>query len=178
MALPVSEIPNISNDDESKARPIVYVNSFLRTLPKIISKQRYLAYASEVGESFRPIVPKYIINTAYAASILYVCFDVGMHTENLIKQNKSRKEVIVLTSDKILWHSFASMILPAITVHSIVKYSSIGIHKYNMFNNYPKVKGWAPTVFALMCIPFIIHPIDHVTDFAMDNTIRKLYNRS
>ncbi|QKF94608.1 mitochondrial 18kda protein [Fadolivirus algeromassiliense] len=167
---------NTDNDLE-QSRPVVYLNWFLRTFPRVISKQRYLAYASEVGESFRPIIPKYIVNASYAASIFYVGTDVWIHTHDMIQQNKPQKEIAIRTTDRLIWHSFASMILPALTVHSIVKYSGKGIDKYNMFSTKPKVRGWAPTLIALACIPFIIHPLDHVTDYAMDNTIRKLYNK-
>jgi fission process protein 1 len=40
-----------------------------------------------------------------------------------------------------------------------------------------KIKGplgkWAPTAIGLMSIPFIIHPIDRLMDYVMDETYRK-----
>ena len=36
------------------------------------------------------------------------------------------------------------------------------------------VSKWAPTACGLGSIPFIIHPIDNLVDFALDNTTRKL----
>jgi len=161
---------NLENKIEG-AQPIVYSSWIARTLPKLVAEQRFLAYTSEVGESFRPLVPKYLVNATYGISICYVGADVWIHAHNMHKNNKPKNEIIVQTADRLIWHSFASMILPAVTIHSIVKYSK----KLNWFSGMPMVKCWFPTVFALSCIPFIIHPLDHVTDIAMDHTIRKLY---
>lgn len=173
MTFPVDE----TKSDESKtiARPIVYTSWFLRTIPKVIASQRYLAYASEVGESFRPIIRKYMVNFSYTASLIYVASDIGINTYDMFQAKKPQNEIALKTTDLMIWHGFASMILPALTIHSIVKYSGKGIDKFNVFNSHSKLKTWSPTLIALMCIPFIIHPIDHVTDFAMDNSIRKLY---
>lgn len=159
------------------SRPVVYFNWFLRSFPQFIAKQRFLAYTSEVGESFRPIIPKFIVNASYGASIFYVGADVYIHTNEMINNNKPKKEIILKTSDRIVWHSFASMILPAFFIHSIVKYSNKGINKINFMNKYPRGKSLMPTFIGLISIPFIIHPIDHLTDWSMDNSVRKFYDK-
>lgn len=164
------------NTETDLPRPLVYANWFLRSFPRVVASQRALAYASEVGESFRPIIPKYFVNAAYATSFLYVGADTMIHRHNMIEQKKSQKEVRIQTMDRLIWHSLASMLLPALTIHSIVKYSGLGINKFNMFTTMPKIRTWTPTLLALGAVPFIIHPIDHLTDHAMDNSIRKLYN--
>ena len=187
-----------NTNDTTIFRPVVYVNWFLRTIPRLVSQQRYLAYASEVGESFRPIIPKYVVNFSYAASIFYVLTDIGVRTQGMYEQKKPNKEIAIKVTDLLIWHSFASMILPAFTVHSIVKYSNKGVSMFNMirdkdknliqhkcgnsfkptlemFSYRSRIQAWLPTMIALACIPFIIHPIDHATDFVMDNSIRKLY---
>lgn len=193
MTFPVDGSGKSDKGDDKIGRPIVYTSWFLRTIPRIISQQRYLAYASEVGESFRPVIHKYIVNFAYAASIFYVLADIGVHTHKMIEEKKPNKEIAIKITDLSIWHSFASMILPAFTVHSIVKYCDKGVSVFNMyrdrklvqykcgipkpemFNYRSRVQAWIPTMIALACIPFIIHPIDHATDFAMDHSIRKLY---
>ena len=75
--------------------------------------------------------------------------------------------------DTALWHSIASMGLPAFTIHSIVKYSTLALKNTQLD---PKIKVAIPVVLGLGSIPFIIHPLDHITDYLMDNTIRKLYH--
>jgi hypothetical protein len=40
----------------------------------------------------------------------------------------------------------------------------------------PRFGKFIPSIIGLLSIPLIIHPIDHATDFVMDNTIRgRLY---
>lgn len=36
------------------------------------SKLRYCGYANEVGESFRPVVPKVFVHSSYAVAVIYV----------------------------------------------------------------------------------------------------------
>ena len=143
----------------------------------LIKKLRPLAYASEVGESFRPLVKPWIVTTMYGLSIGYCLVDTGIHTTNvwniLIARNKqsntyhprfmdltpsadpsvlptngteryvetyssdsfdsklSDNQIKFYTAinfaDRAFWHTWASMILPAFTIHQIVKYSEIGL---------------------------------------------------
>jgi fission process protein 1 len=43
----------------------------------MLSAQRYVAYTSDIGESFRPIAHPYLIKGAYGISWLYLAGDVG-----------------------------------------------------------------------------------------------------
>lgn len=76
-------------------------------------------------------------------------------------------------ADLAIWHTVASMALPAFTIHTIVHQSQKFIQKTRAMD---KLKRFGPVGLGLACIPFIIHPIDHLTDWAMDNTLRKLYS--
>lgn len=182
----------------------VYARYIGRILGKphiLMQKSRPLAYASEVGESFRPIVPRWIVNSAYGISIGYVIVDTMIHTYNVnqILKNRnnsqSQKHLAINFIDKAIWHTFASMILPAVTIHSIVKYSGICLkHELdhmsffkitNPFNDeaikakniaqIAKYSRWGSVFIGLASIPFIIHPLDHLTDYVMDKTMRQLY---
>lgn len=46
-----------------------------RLRPVLISSSRYLAYSSDVGESFRPVVAPRVVTGAYALSWTYVTGD-------------------------------------------------------------------------------------------------------
>lgn len=175
----VSESPQSSgnsNYDINKIREIV----------------RPAAYTSEVGEAFRPLIHVGIVNTAYAISILYVIADTIVHTmsvnqklqndkkfEHLSKDQKNTN-TIVNCIDKAVWHTFASMVFPAASVHTIVKFSGKG-YLYGMKKLFPQVLNAVKytrvgsVATGLLAIPFIIHPLDHLTDYAMDNSMRKLY---
>lgn len=59
---------------DSKARYLAYAGR-LRTA--LVASTRYLAYTSDVGEAFRPIVPPFIVTAAYGISWLYLGLDVS-----------------------------------------------------------------------------------------------------
>lgn len=170
-----NEVSRDTSESDATTRPLVYGSWILRNLPALISKQRALAYASEVGESFRPIIPKAIVNTSYALSLGYVGADIWSHTNKLRDANAPNKEIALQTVDKLIWHSAASMVLPAVSIHTIVKYTGKGVNTIGLCNKIPRVKAWFPTAVGLATVPFIIHPIDHLTDYVMDRTVRKLY---
>ncbi|AYV75601.1 MAG: mitochondrial fission process protein 1 [Terrestrivirus sp.] len=159
---------------------------------KIREIVRPAAYTSEVGEAFRPLVHVGIVNTAYAISILYVIADTVVHTMSInqklqndkkfehLSNDQKNTNTIVNCVDKAVWHTFASMIFPAASVHTIVKFSGKG-YLYGMKKMLPQVLNAikytrvGSVATGLLAIPFIIHPLDHLTDYAMDNSMRKLY---
>ena len=150
--------------------------AYAAMIARKISQVRPLAYTSEVGESFRPIIPKLFVNTSYAISIFYVGADVFYHSHCQHKKDPTNtKQLAICTSDHLLWHSFASMIFPAATIHTAVKFSGKFLNKFNL-KTYPRVLKWGPTGFGLAIIPFIIHPLDDLTDYLMNNSVRKFYH--
>jgi len=155
-------------------RPATYssrVAVILRKLPALTQKIQATAYASEVGESFRPVVNRRIVQTLYGLSIGYVIVDICGRTYCVHDQGS--KKMLYFAFDTTLWHLSASLILPAVVVHSIVKYS--GKLTKKLFTN-KKALAWIPAIVALGSVPFIIKPIDFVTDFTLDNTLRKIYH--
>ena len=89
--------------------------------------------------------------------------------------------------DTLIWQSLASVIIPGKVIHMVVKASKKAIQKRQMnsqmhssfrnklFLNPRFVKSF-PVMMGLMCIPMIIHPIDHSVEWMMNNTIRnRLY---
>jgi len=132
-----------------------------------------MAYASEIGESFRPITKSYIVKFLYGVSWGYIFLDTGISVHKVSTQSY---EVMSITFfDTFTWHILASMVLPAVTIHAIVDNSKKIFKKSNIKNNSP-IKKFGPTVIGLCSIPFIIHPLDHFTDYFMDNTFRKIYS--
>ena len=133
---------------------------------------RPLAYASEVGESFRPLVNVYLVRFLYTVSWGYVFLDTLSKT--YVVKDQGRSKMLWYSMDTLVWHCFASMLLPAATIHSAVKYSGKLLYKF-IDPKASKFARFGPTCFGLAIIPFIIHPLDHFTDFAMDNSLRKTY---
>lgn len=189
-----------------------YISNLFAKPHIILQKTRFLAYVSEVGESFRPIIPKWLVNSAYGVSIGYVGIDTIIHTLNVNKllkdklnrdyENKTfidrayldhlnqiKFQTFINFMDKSIWHTFASMVLPMYAVHGVVdttdwylksllqhrNIKKIIIMARGNVNSIPRYANYGSVLFGLLCIPWIIHPLDHATDFVMDNSIRKLY---
>ena len=138
----------------------------------IMMKLRPMAYASEFGESFRPFVNPYFVNSMYGVSFLYVFADVGISCYNI--RDRGRECQIFTAIDQSVWHSMASLALPAVTIHQIVHLSSkYAVPRIERFA--PKYGRYSPILFGLGSIPFIIHPLDHVADFIMNRSLRKYW---
>lgn len=161
-------------DITDEYRPATYTSRIaiiLRKLPAITAKAKAAAYASEVGESFRPIVPRSFVNFLYLVSIGYVLFDIAGRTYCVKDQGMEAMRYFCL--DTTLFHLMASLVFPAVVIHKIVKLSTKGMKK--AFPNFLKLHAWIPAIFALCSVPFIIEPIDHVAEFILDKGVRPFY---
>ncbi|EED18253.1 conserved hypothetical protein [Talaromyces stipitatus ATCC 10500] len=66
--------PYSIDSTNTKFRYAAYVNR-IRTI--LLSAHRYVAYTSDIGESFRPVAHPYLVRGAYAISWTYILGDVG-----------------------------------------------------------------------------------------------------
>jgi fission process protein 1 len=186
MADKLDEIAEEVDEELEAHHELVYIGWIGRTLartskmlsasPKIIAGQRWMAYASEGTEPFRPVASVRFVQLGYALSFLYVFCDIGLKATHAWKTTRSTQHTAIVTGDTAVFHTFASMLLPAVTIHTVVKYAGKGLQKTNLLANFPKVRAWTPTVVGLCSIPFVVHPIDHGVEFVMDKTIRQFYD--
>jgi hypothetical protein len=160
-------------DVEDSLRPAAYGRIAAR-LPKYAARAmesaRPLAYASEVGESFRKVFPR-LVKPLYALSIGYVFADIGIKYYHVRQKPFEYRKWFL--ADVSIWHLSASLVLPAIIINRYVHGLAGVLARLRFGNTFVKL---APTLTALCLIPFIIHPIDHFTDYAMDKTFRKYVN--
>jgi hypothetical protein len=170
------------NEVLDKLQPVAYTSRFAGTLGtqtmnalRVMAVARPLAYASELGESTRAVIPKSAVRGLYGLSFAYCFADIGVRAHDFKNEGHTNQQVVYSTFDRTLWHGSASMFMPAFTIHTLVKYSRMVINKTAIVQSTPKVGIWGPVIIGLSSIPFIIHPLDHLTDYIMDNTIRKLY---
>lgn len=70
---------------ESSVRYAAYA-ARLRTV--LLSAHRYVAYTSDIGESFRPVAHPYLVRSAYAVSWAYILGDVGYEGYKAYWQNQ------------------------------------------------------------------------------------------
>jgi hypothetical protein len=168
---------NSENGNQLWERIGAYTRSVIPTVVAGTAKDiaRPLAYASEVGESVKSIVPNIVYKSLWGLSIGYVVVDTGTKVYDLSKTTGvTNRDLVVKTFDTAIWHSIASLVAPGLAIHSIVK----GARKATTMvptNVFPRAVAMFPTLIGLASIPMIIHPIDHATDWLMDHTFRQAY---
>ena len=145
---------------------------------------RYMGYTNELGESFRPIFPKFVV-PSYCISFAYVFGDTADKTL------KARQEAPALDPrvrtlhvaesclDTLVWQSLASVLIPGVIIHKIVDVTCdllAGRFKFAPIKTVPfAVQRWGPTAVGLASIPLIIHPLDNVVHLLLDLTMRPAF---
>lgn len=132
----------------------------------IKSLVRYLAYSSDVGEAFRPVVHRNVVRGAYALSWMYVLGDVSYDAYDKYTRLEIRGgDLAHTTSKRAVFQTVASMALPAFTIHSVVHYSKSWIFKPYL----PQYVRWGPTISGLCVVPALPfmfdHPVEHACEF-------------
>ncbi|GAA5982461.1 hypothetical protein JCM5350_000420 [Sporobolomyces pararoseus] len=165
---------------DTEARYLGYLG---RIRPVLIASTRYLAYSSDVGESFRPVVNPRVVQGAYGISWLYVGGDVAyegykakLRAEEYCPE--ALAQVVGLTTAKrAIFQATASMLLPSLTIHSIVKYSAKYIKKRGIQN--VRIRQWGPSALGLgfiPALPFLFdEPVEHVVDATFERIHKSLY---
>ncbi|KAI0022122.1 mitochondrial 18 KDa protein-domain-containing protein [Xylariomycetidae sp. FL0641] len=82
---------------ESSVRYAAYANR-LRTI--MLSAHRYVAYTSDIGESFRPVAHPWLVRSAYGVSWAYILGDVSYEGYKAYWQNQRVLNPEVELSDK------------------------------------------------------------------------------
>lgn len=133
---------------------------------------RYLGYTNEVGESFGVLFPKYV-GPSYGVAFTYVACDAADKTLTAIHNGNSPIEVVRVGSDALLWQTLASVLIPGKVINIAANEAANTLNTSSISDTLPPpVRRWAPTAIGLLLIPLIIHPIDHLVDILMDNSIR------
>jgi len=187
---------------DSNVRYAAYA-SRLRTV--MLSAHRYVAYTSDIGESFRPVAHPNWIRTAYGISWAYLIGDVSHegykaycrnqrilhpdlpreasldHYNNATEKSQlaaagtvsglAPRSVAAIDDfrtvmlQRALFQGIASMGLPALTIHSIVKYSGKALKGTKNV----AFRTWAPIglgLSAVPALPFIFdEPVEKAVEF-------------
>ncbi|SCV03178.1 LAMI_0H06084g1_1 [Lachancea mirantina] len=196
VVITMSSVPQDSTTDrvpdstDSSVRYAAYA-SRLRTIA--LASHRYVAYTSDIGESFRPVFPPAAVTLGYGISWLYILGDVSYvaWVTKLQKEGRYRpglkpwdplpsvdKELAdsahakslpdwkMAGLERMIFQSVASMGLPAFTIHSAVKYSGKWINK--QFPKSAALRTWGPIGLGLSVVPALPYvfdkPIEHLLD--------------
>ncbi|KAI5366261.1 Putative mitochondrial 18kDa protein [Septoria linicola] len=158
--------------------------SRLRTI--MLSAHRYVAYTSDIGESFRPVAHPYLVKGAYGVSWAYLIGDVSYEGAKAYKRNQAIKnpqteeevaaadarpggrtvpaieDYRTVMAERGIFQAVASMGLPAFTIHSIVRYS--GRAMKNVKN--VKLRTWGPIGLGLGFVPALPYIFDEPVEKA------------
>lgn len=192
------ESDNTSVSDESNLRYAAYANRF-RTI--LLASHRYVAYTSDIGESFRPVAHPYLVSMGYAVSWMYLLGDVGYESWKVKMKSEGKYLPHLMPWDypypppnleaadlyKIeagnslaegdwrvkavkrgVFQGLASMALPAFTIHSAVRYSSIAFKNVKV----KPVRTYGPVAVGLGIVPLLPYifdePVEHAVDWVFD----------
>lgn len=179
------------NDEEGSLRYAAYANRF-RTI--LLASHRYVAYTSDIGESFRPVAHPYLVTLGYGVSWAYLIGDVSYAAWKAKMKSEGRffpglkpwnypypppNKTIAETyksdpTEETEWksvaikrgifQSLASMALPAFTIHSAVRYSSI------LFKNakVKPIKTYGPVAVGLGIVPLLPYIFDEPVEKAVE----------
>ena len=136
------------------------------------SALRYLGYANELGEAFKPLAPA-LYRPSYALAAMYVLADTvdkGQRADARAQAkdwppSRRHSHIGEQAADTLLWQTAASVAIPGVTINRLVAAT-----KWACGGN-PRLK-LVPTAAGLAAIPLIVTPIDNAVDAAMDATVR------
>ncbi|KAJ8711245.1 hypothetical protein PYW07_008487 [Mythimna separata] len=133
---------------------------------------RYLGYANEVGESFRPMVSRNVVRGSYAVAFGYTVADTVDKSYKAHKRGDGPHAVVIEAGDALIWQTLASVAIPGYVINRLCYFSTEILRKYSKVPR--KTRNWVAVGVGLASIPFIVRPIDNTTTWFMDNTYRKL----
>ncbi|KAJ3033738.1 hypothetical protein HDV00_005859 [Rhizophlyctis rosea] len=132
---------------------------------------RYLAYTSDVGEAFRPIVSPWIVNTGYFISFAYVGADVAFEGYKAVKRGDNNTLVTRTVLERGTFQLLASLALPAFIIHSVVDGTA------KLLKNRPKTAlvKWAPTSMGLAVVPLLPVILDKPVETVVEKVFETLW---
>lgn len=185
---------NSITEDEGALRYAAYANRF-RTI--LLASHRYVAYTSDIGESFRPVAHPFLVKFGYGISWAYLLGDVSYASWKTKLKNEGRyiphlkpwdypyppPNKVAAEAYKLevgndlaetdwrvqfvkrgVFQSLASMALPAFTIHSAVRYSSV------IFKNssVKPLRTYGPVAVGLGIVPLLPYIFDEPVEHAVD----------
>ena len=135
---------------------------------------RYVGYSNEIGEAFRPIVPRFIVNYSYVIEFGYFIGDIFHKGHKAYHINKHDDNVYLKVSKAgaytIVWQFFASALIPALAINRIVWMMGKLTNRYSKNIN---VKKYIPTMIGLIVIPVMPLVLDPFVDKIMKKSLER-----
>ncbi|EHK99694.1 putative Mitochondrial fission process protein 1 [Glarea lozoyensis 74030] len=140
-----------------------YAAYLTRVRTALLSAQRYVAYTSDIGESFRPVAHPNWVRAAYGISWAYIAGDVAHEGYKAYCANQR-----VLHPDlprKAAPQNYNNaQNTPAFTIHSIVRYSGRALKG----NRNIKIRTYGPIGLGLAAVPALPYLFDKPVEEAVE----------
>lgn len=165
---PLPDPTNQTQSDPLVENPILRMTGYGARIGRLLGEAfskgvRYTAYTSDVGEAFRPVVDRRLVQAGYAVSWTYVLADVALQTKWARERNR---DYVRAGLHAAVFQTFGSMLFPAMIIHTTVHQSEKLFHKIGIKSR------WAPVGLGLSVVPFLPyicdHPVEYATDLAFD----------
>ncbi|KIK92359.1 hypothetical protein PAXRUDRAFT_578858 [Paxillus rubicundulus Ve08.2h10] len=159
---------------DSTDSDIRYMAYGARLRTALRASSRYIAYTSDVGEAFRPVVPPAVVTAAYGISWLYLSADVSYEAYKAHRRGPSPLEAVhyseptrigLVAVKRTVFQSVASMALPAFTIHTIVSRSKPFFT--SRFES-RRIRTWGPTLSGLAIVPVLPYLFDEPVEKVVD----------
>ncbi|EEH38681.1 hypothetical protein PAAG_08408 [Paracoccidioides lutzii Pb01] len=214
-----------ADSTDTKYRYAAYTNR-IRTI--LLSAHRYVAYTSDIGESFRPVAHPWLVRFAYGISWAYILGDVANEGYKAYLRNRLRprpwpedlaidavagrklehqqeatltstaskahpmpwpdpegdilvpwlttkiplsEEYRAVMAERAVFQVIASMGLPALTIHSVVKYSGRALKGAKI----TLVRTWVPIGLGLAVVPFLPYMFDKPVEHGVQGAFRSAF---
>ena len=156
--LDISEFEKGSRD--GPARNIAYARGFVQSF---LTKGRFVAYTSDIGESARPVMSGWFVNACYGLTFLYVGVAVGSHTFEAYTAGEPTEMVARAAVHVTTFEVIASVLMPSLIIHQVVHFAHHHAHRLPPGN----VTKWVPSLVGLCCIPFLPY-LDYPAEVVID----------
>ena len=135
---------------------------------------RYIAYSSDVGEAFRPLVSPMFVKASYGIALAYIATDVGLavygeHKRSLGKEDYNNR-VGRAGVETATFQFFASLVVPSLIIHTAV-HQAQNVAKKGKGN----LARYGPTALGLAIIPTLPFTIDSPIEHFIEEGFEKLW---
>lgn len=152
-------------EDRGPERYAGYFYRIARTVKAVALRgQRYVAYSSDVGESFRPVANPMWVNASYGIAGLYIVGDVAYHGYQAKQRGHSDEGVARVVVETATFQVLASLLIPSVIIHQAVHVAQ------GVFKKGP-LKKFGPVAVGLSLIPLMPYfdePVEHGVEWVFN----------
>ena len=133
-----------------QARGLGYAARLAR-IAQAVKNVRLVAYTSDVGESLRPVIPRWAVTGLYGVSFAYVGCDVYVQAHGAIAAKASDEVVARTAVETLVFQLLASIAVPSLIIHKAVHAVEARAKTWTP----GPLARWAPPAVGLAIIPVL-----------------------